>query len=116
MKAIEELIRRTRELPTIAALRDIAERLQSIRFGRAMNWRDVLLKAAQELEEGPKVRWVSTIEAMPDSDTTVLIHVPRGDDPVWMGFHDGEQWRYVDAMPVGKRVRYWAHLPEPPPL
>lgn len=64
------------------------------------------------------IQWVSTITGgLPDSDTTVLIHCPISDDPVWMGYHDGETWRSVDGEALDRDfVDHWAHLPDPPAL
>jgi hypothetical protein len=61
--------------------------------------------------------WVDACKQLPDSDTTVLIHCPISDDPVWIGYHDGEMWRQIDgeALP-DDFVDHWAELPEPPPL
>lgn len=56
------------------------------------------------------MNWIEAAQQLPDSDTTVLVHAPQADEPIWMGFHDGEMWRYVDATPaVG--VIEWADLP-----
>lgn len=61
------------------------------------------------------VTWVDAAEQLPDSDTTVLIHCSQSDDPVWMGYHDGETWRAVDGMDLGDAfVDHWADLPEAP--
>lgn len=61
------------------------------------------------------VKWVDASKEKPDSDTTVMIHCPVGDDPVWMGYHDGETWRTIDDEPIDEKlVDHWAHLPEPP--
>jgi hypothetical protein len=52
-----------------------------------------------------------TPDQPPDADTTVLLSLEGGDDPVWLGFWDGERWWYVDGTPVLVRVVGWAHLP-----
>ena len=56
--------------------------------------------------------WKSAGDELPDADQTVLIHHPKNDEPVWLGFFDGEQWHDVDAMPA--EVSHWAPMPEPP--
>ena len=39
------------------------------------------------------IEWVSVKDALPDSDTTVLVYAPAAlDEPVWLGYHDGETW------------------------
>lgn len=58
------------------------------------------------------MNWIDAAKQLPDSDTTVLIHVPGDDEPVWLGFHDGEMWRYVDGMPI-PGVTQWADIPTP---
>ena len=49
----------------------------------------------------------------PDADTTVLIHCPDADEPVWLGWFDGENWYAVDSSGPLK-VTHWAPMPEPP--
>lgn len=61
------------------------------------------------------VTWIPVEESLPDSDTTVMIHCPISDDPVWIGYHDGQAWRDVDGGELGPDfVDHWADLPEPP--
>lgn len=48
-------------------------------------------------------------ERMPDSDLTVILRLRNNEEPVWLGFHDGEAWRDLDGMPV--EVVRWAELP-----
>ncbi|WP_045223686.1 hypothetical protein [Methyloterricola oryzae] len=57
------------------------------------------------------IHWKKAVAEQPDSDTTVLVHHPDADEPTWLGYHDGEDWYYVDGMPA--KVQRWAHLPEP---
>lgn len=60
------------------------------------------------------VTW-HTAENLPDADTTVLIHCPDLDEPVWLGYHDGETWRAVDGGKITKDgVQHWADMPEGP--
>jgi len=60
------------------------------------------------------VRWHSVAEQMPDDDLTVMIHHADEDEPVWMGYYDGENktWRSVDAARC--LVSHWADLPDLP--
>jgi len=53
--------------------------------------------------------WKSVHDEMPDADQTVLVHYPNADEPVWLGFHDGETWRDVNADPL--TVTHWRDLP-----
>lgn len=60
------------------------------------------------------VTWSSASEP-PDSELTVLIHIPGDDDPVRRGYHDGSGWFGQDAQPLSG-VAHWADLPEPPAI
>lgn len=65
-------------------------------------------------EETPSpVRW-QPASTPPDCDTTVLVHLPKADDPVWFGYFDSERWRLIDAEIAPGEVTHWAHLPDPP--
>lgn len=55
--------------------------------------------------------WKAVEDEMPDSDATVLIACET-DEPVWLGYHDGETWRTADG--AAMNVTHWAELPEPP--
>lgn len=48
----------------------------------------------------------------PDSDTTVLLFDPAASEPVWLGYLDGETWRYVDGMPA--TPTHWSEMPGGP--
>ena len=47
---------------------------------------------------------------LPDSDTTVLLRVQDEAEPIAVGFHDGECWRYADAASVDLPVLGWMEL------
>lgn len=55
--------------------------------------------------------WISCSDRLPDSDQTVLICSASWENPVWMGYHDGNEWRCIDAFPCAPT--HWAELPEP---
>ena len=68
-------------------------------------------------------QWISVDTEMPDSDQTVLIvHAWVGEsvtglpavysEPVWLGYHDGEEWRTAEGEVC--EVSHWSHLPAPP--
>ena len=59
--------------------------------------------------------WIDPQQQLPDDETTVLIRLIGDSGPVWIGYHDGEAWRYADAQTVtnGRKVTGWMHLPEP---
>ena len=63
----------------------------------------------------PVKSWYSVKISMPDSDQTVMIHAPATDNPVWMGYHDGECWREISGDAFGEgEVTHWMDLPNPP--
>jgi hypothetical protein len=41
-----------------------------------------------------------------------MIHHPEEDEPVWVGYHDGERWRTAARVRVA--VTHWMPMPEPP--
>lgn len=52
---------------------------------------------------------------LPDSETLVLLQL--ADSEVYPGYHDGNLWRYADAMPVSTHeVVGWRHMPAPHPM
>jgi hypothetical protein len=67
----------------------------------------------------PCVNW-QPVSTPPDAETTVLLYMPKADEPIWLGYLDFDEekplWRDVSS--VGLRGRFapthWAHLPEPP--
>ena len=70
----------------------------------------------------PCVNW-QPVTSPPDASTTVLLYMPKADEPVWLGYlevytdPDGLQlWRDVSGVGLRGRFRptHWAHLPEPP--
>lgn len=58
--------------------------------------------------------WI-LVDYLPESDQTVLICKPDSDNPVDVGFHDGEKWFDYNGAPLSGRdaVNYWMPLPEP---
>ncbi len=78
---------------------------------------DQYIERAEQILDGiaPKdlsfVNWIGVDEALPDSDTTVMVCIRGNDEPVWMGFHNGEVWLSVDAITID--VTHWADLPAP---
>jgi hypothetical protein len=72
----------------------------------------LLLDIIQQTSCGHSPAWRSVQKEMPDADETVMIFHADEDEPVWMGYFDGEQWRQVDG--VLASVTHWAPLMEPP--
>lgn len=56
--------------------------------------------------------WTAVKDHLPDDEMTVLLALADGE--VWPGFHEGTQWFYVSADPVGVEVLHWAEFPAPP--
>jgi hypothetical protein len=44
----------------------------------------------------------------PDSDTTVLLFDPAASEPVWLGYLDGDTWRFVDGIPAAPT--FWSEM------
>lgn len=55
--------------------------------------------------------WISVCDEMPDDETTVLVHC-LDDEPVWLGYKVGDEWRTVEG--VLADVTHWMPLPVPP--
>src|SRR5918994_3940377 len=60
-----------------------------------------------------ELNWQS-MNRLPEAGTTVLIHVPHDDEPVWFGFWDGRRWHYIEGLPVRSEVKHWCGVPHPP--
>ena len=111
----------TREQLLAVALRDLVATIDL--FTDCMDNRidrepfDQYVERAEQILEGvsPKdlsfVNWVGIDCGLPDSDTTVMVCIRGNDEPVWMGFHDGETWFSVDAITID--VTHQADLPAP---
>lgn len=62
------------------------------------------------------IHWYSA-DAPPDVDTTVMIFAPGSDEPVWLGYFDGEDWfeiggaMYGNAEELADHVTAWAAMP-----
>lgn len=56
--------------------------------------------------------WRAAGEELPDDELTVLVATPDGNEPVFLGYKDGEIWRSVNGELI--EVSHWMPLPEPP--
>ena len=56
--------------------------------------------------------WTHVDAAMPDSDTDVIVATEDGH--VEAGFHDGKDWRWLNAGIIAIPVTYWMPFPNPP--
>lgn len=59
-------------------------------------------------------RWKPVVEQLPDDELTVLVTNAAWDEPVWMGYRDGEVWRDVNAEVLEPDPTHWMDLPAPP--
>lgn len=59
------------------------------------------------------VVWIDVETALPDTDTSVLLHDPFADEPVWPGYWDSEnqKWRWADGTEA--HPHRWADIPVP---
>lgn len=63
------------------------------------------LQAGQEV-----ITWRAVGEQLPDADLTVLVRTRNSDEPVWLGYLDGEEWRDVEGLEID--VTHWAEMPK----
>lgn len=62
-----------------------------------------------------KIHWNKPAACMPDADETVMIFLPKDDEPVWFGFFDGNKWHLADGFPLAdNEVTYWTPMPRGP--
>ena len=59
------------------------------------------------------ITWVLVTEGLPDDDETVLLYAPEYDEPVWVGWRDGDEWRDMNGHPTDG-VAAWAPMPAGP--
>lgn len=62
--------------------------------------------------QSESITWRSVDDSLPDAERTVLVALLDSDEPVWLGYHDGDQWRDAEGFPV--EVSAWAPLPKGP--
>ena len=60
------------------------------------------------------MNWKDVAAEMPDADSTVLIYAPKDNDPVWLGYFDGQDWRGIHGGLLAHKVTHWMEMPEPP--
>lgn len=59
------------------------------------------------------ITWTKCSDSLPDDEVAVLLAFDDGE--VYAGFHDGDEWRYLDATPCDpSEVTHWCHLPPHP--
>lgn len=57
--------------------------------------------------------WIECKKQIPDSDMTVMTYEPESCEPIWPGYHDGDQWMDINGTPLCK-VTHWMAFPDPP--
>lgn len=61
------------------------------------------------------MQWTECSDELPDSERTVITYAPDSNEPVWPGYHDGEQWVDINGQTIDDAtVTHWMDLPEPP--
>lgn len=62
------------------------------------------------------IQWVRAADRRPDDSTSVLLHTPQCDEPVWPGWWDSARqlWFSSDGENMTGMVEHWAEMPEPP--
>ena len=62
------------------------------------------------------IKWHDARKVKPDDDQTVLMRIEGGDEPVWLGYHSGDEgWLYIEgSMPEAGTVTHWAPMPKGP--
>lgn len=56
--------------------------------------------------------WRNAATDPPNDDTTVLVSIAGGSEPVWLGYLDDGEWRQVDSASIDGQVVSWADVPE----
>lgn len=79
---------------------------------------DEMLALAAGLERLALDGWTAAADSLPDSDITVMVFDPTADEPVWLGFVDGEGidtsiWRFIDGSEASG-VTHWRPIIEGP--
>lgn len=55
--------------------------------------------------------WQDARQVLPDAEMSVLVFSPENDEPVWIGFYDGERWVSDGLVEYETPVVAWAELP-----
>ena len=64
-----------------------------------------------------RIEWIAVGDRLPDADTTVLLCAPGSDEPVWLGYFDGNSWFEIGGAEYGNpeelpdHVTAWAEMP-----
>jgi hypothetical protein len=59
--------------------------------------------------------WTKCSSSLPDADVTVLTYVADSNEPIWPGYHNGDQWMDTQGYPMDRdSVTHWMEFPEPP--
>ena len=61
--------------------------------------------------------WIACAKQLPDDNQTVLVHCPRGDEPVWPGYMEDGLWWDITGFELSEgEVTHWMPFPEPPTI
>lgn len=95
----------------------IADQLIKIAEGLYEQWPAsavIVSDAAQMLRD--QKGWKRCLDELPESDLTVLAYASGSDEPIWLAYHDGENWIGVEGGELAGRdiPTHWMDFPEPP--
>lgn len=62
-----------------------------------------------------EIQWRCVVDDPPDDDVLVLLCAAAcGERHCWPGWHEGDEWFWVEGKPVEANVLFWADLPGGP--
>jgi Protein of unknown function (DUF551) len=65
-----------------------------------------------------KTNWIGVDKALPDDGMIVLIHAPKANEPIWLGYYSDEMHAWCEpgggVFPEVNPITHWADLPDPP--
>lgn len=58
------------------------------------------------------ITWNAVGDRLPDADLTVLVAIRGCDEPIWLGYFDGDGWLSIDGTVID--VTNWSDMPSGP--
>lgn len=58
-------------------------------------------------------KWIACEDHLPDSEITVMTYEHDSCEPIWPGYHDGDNWMDIAGGKL-RAVTHWMAFPEPP--
>jgi len=56
------------------------------------------------------ISWIPVEQEVPDCDMTVNIFAPEANEPIWLGYWDGDNWVGIDGSILSSLVTHWAPM------